>query len=133
MSTGKLSGSQQAQLQYLEALRLKFDRIHRMVEEIANLHGGDTTVKALTRLLDEQRHGASTLQLNALADTLGIMATVARRGGGHQMKVRALREGLASLKTNFEGALRAASTPQEDLVEEEEYEDEEDEGEEEFR
>ena len=125
MSTGKLSGSQQAQLQYLEALRLKFDRIHRMVEEIANLHGGDTTVKSLTRLLDEQRHGASTLQLNPLADTMGIMSTVARRGGGHQMKVRALREGLASLKTNWEGAFRAASTPQEDLVEDEEFEDEE--------
>ena len=130
MSTGKLSGAQQAQLQYLEGLRLKFGRIHRMVEEIANLHGGDTTVKALTRLLDEQRHGASTLMLNPLADTLGIMSTVARRGGGHQMKVRALREGLASLKTNFEGALRAASTPQEDLIDEEEYEDEEEEDEE---
>ena len=124
MSTGKLSGTQQAQLQYLEGLRLKLDRIHRLVEEIANLHGGDTPVKALTRLLDEQRHGASTLQLNALADTMGIMSTVARRGGGHQMKVRALREGLGSLKTNFEGAFRSASTPLEELVEDDEYDDE---------
>jgi len=39
---------------------------------------------------------------------------VARRGGGLQMKIRALREGLASLKINYEGVLRAASTPLED-------------------
>jgi hypothetical protein len=130
MSSGNLSGAQQAQLMYLEALRLKFDRIHRMVEEVANLQGGETTVKNLIKLLDQQRHGASTLLLNALADTLGIMATVARRGGGHQMKVRALREGLASLKTNYEGALRMASTPQEELVEADELEDEEEDDEE---
>ena len=118
---GKLSGAQQAQLMFLEALRLKFDRIHRLVEEVANFQGGESTLKTLIRLLDEQRHGASTLLLNSLADTLGIMATVARRGGGHQMKVRALREGVGSLKTNWEGAYRAASTPQEL----EEYEEDE--------
>lgn len=114
MSTGKLTGAQQAQLMYLEGLRRKFERIHRLVEEIANLQGGEATVKILTRILDEQRHGASTLLLHALADNLGMMAMVARRGGGHQMKVRALREGLAGLKTNFEGALRLASTPREE-------------------
>lgn len=106
-----LSGAQQAQLAYLGTLPPKLERIHRLVEEIANLHGGETTTKALTRMLDELRNGASTLLLNSLADTFGMMSMVARRGGGLQMKVRALREGLASLKTNYEGALRMASTP----------------------
>jgi hypothetical protein len=40
------------------------------------------------------------------------MGMMARRGGGLQMKVRGLREGLGSLKTNYEGALRAATTPE---------------------
>jgi hypothetical protein len=111
MSAGKLSGAQQAQLMYLEGLRPKFERIHRLIEEIANFQGGDAPSKTLIRILDEQRHGAGTLMLNALADNLGTMAMVARRAGGHQMKVRALREGFAGLKTNFEGALRQASTP----------------------
>jgi hypothetical protein len=39
---------------------------------------------------------------------MGIMGMLARRRGGHQVKVRGLREGLASLKINFEGALRSA-------------------------
>ena len=125
MSQGKLTGAQQAQLAFLDALRLKFDRIHRLVEEVATFQGGESTVKTLVRLLDEHRHGASTLLLNPIADTLGMMAMVARRGGGHQMKVRALREGLAGLKTNWEGAYRQASTPEdrEDAEEEEDYDD----------
>jgi hypothetical protein len=40
------------------------------------------------------------------------MGTMARRGGGLQMKVRGLRELLGSLKTNYEGALRQATTPE---------------------
>ena len=112
MAKQNLSGAQQAQLQYLNSLTPKFERIHRLVEEIAAMQGGETTVKTLCRILDESRNQATTLMLNSLADTFGMMSTVARRGGGLQMKVRALREGQASLKTNFEGALKAASTPE---------------------
>jgi len=111
MAKDTLSAGQQAQLAYLSTLPPKFERIHRLVEEIANLHGGETTVKSLCRMLDELRNGASTLVLTSLADTFGMMSMVARRGGGMQMKIRALREGLASLKANYEGVLRAASTP----------------------
>jgi hypothetical protein len=38
------------------------------------------------------------------------MATMARRGGGLQVKVRGLRELLGSLKINYEAALRSATT-----------------------
>jgi len=114
MAKDSLSAGQQAQLAYLGTLPPKFERIHRLVEEIANMHGGETTVKSLCRMLDELRNGASTLVLTSLADTFGMMSMVARRGGGLQMKIRALREGLASLKINYEGVLRAASTPLED-------------------
>jgi hypothetical protein len=121
MAKPTLSGAQQAQLQFLNSLPPKFERIHRLVEEIANLHGGEMTVKSLCRILDETRNQATMLLLTSLADTMGMMSMVARRGGGVQMKVRALREGQAGLKINFDGALRAASTPEgkpEDEVEE---------------
>jgi hypothetical protein len=39
------------------------------------------------------------------------MSMLARRSGGLQMRLRGLREGLVSLKINYEGAVRAASTP----------------------
>ena len=124
MAKLNLSGAQQAQLLYLNSLPPKFERIHRLVEEIANLQGGETTVKTLGRILDELRNQASMLLLNNLADTFGMMSMIARRGGGLQMKVRALREGQASLKINFEGALKAASTPEGKPEDEEDEEDE---------
>jgi hypothetical protein len=40
------------------------------------------------------------------------MATMTRRGGGLQMKVRGLRELLGSLKINYEAAMRSATTPE---------------------
>ena len=48
--------------------------------------------------------------LSGLADVFGVMSNLARRGGGVQLKIRGLREGLGSLKVNYEGALRSAST-----------------------
>lgn len=112
MAKATLSGAQQAQLAYLGSLPPKFERIHRLIEEIANLQGGETTTKMLTRMLDELRNGASSLTLNSLADVFGVMSMLARRGGGLQMRIRGLREGLVSLKINYEGALRKAAAPE---------------------
>ena len=107
----KLSAAQQVQLAFLESLIPKFERIHRQIEEIASMRADDTQVRNLCRLLDECRNQAGTLSLGAMADTFGRMSMMARRGGGLQMKVRGLREGLGSLKANYDGALRAATTP----------------------
>jgi hypothetical protein len=104
-----LTGAQQAQLAFLETLPSRFERIHRQIEEIAGLRTDDTQIRGLCRLLDECRNQASTLNLGPLGDTFGMMSMLARRGGGVQMKVRGLREGLVSLKVNFDGAMRAAT------------------------
>lgn len=109
VSKPNLSGAQQAQLAFLETLPSRFERIHRQIEEIAGLKADDTQIRGLCRLLDECRNQASTLNLGPLADTFGMMSMLARRGGGLQMKVRGLREGLVSLKANFDGAMRAAT------------------------
>ncbi len=46
---------------------------------------------------------------NGLAETAGLMSTMARRGGGQQMKIRGLRELFGSLKINYDAAVKAAS------------------------
>ena len=108
----KLSARQQAQLAFLQTLPPKFQRIHAVVEQMAVLQADETVVRAFIRTLDEVKAGASALNLTSLADTAGLMGTMARRGGGLQMKVRGLRELLGSLKINYEGALRQATTPE---------------------
>lgn len=110
----KLSSRQQVQLAYLQTLPPRFGRIHSVIEEMAGLRADDVVVRGLARLLDQIKAEASGLSLTGLADTAGLMGTMARRGGGLQIKVRGLRELLGSLKINYEAALRAATTPERD-------------------
>lgn len=106
----KLTPRQKVQLAILETLPPRFEQMHRLIEEIAGVRVDESVTRRLARLLDESKAATNTVGLTALAETMGIMGMMARRTSGHQMKVRALREGLGSLKINFEGALRSAST-----------------------
>jgi hypothetical protein len=108
----KLSSRQQAQLAYLQTLPPKFQRIFSVIEQMSALQADDVTVRGLARLLDDIKGNAGALSLSGLADTAGLMGTMARRGGGLQVKVRGLRELLGSLKINYEAALRQATTPE---------------------
>ena len=107
----KLSSRQLAQLAVLEPLPAKFEQLHRMIEEIALLRADESVIRRLRRILDESKSATNTVGLTSLSDTMGVMGTIARRNAGVQLKVRGLREGLASLKLNYEGALRSAKMP----------------------
>ena len=108
----KLTSQQQAKLAILTTFPAKFDQIHRLIEEMAALRADESLVRRLTRILDELKAGASSVGEGAVADAAGVMGMLARRGGGLQMRVRGLREGFVSLKTNFEGAMKAATKPE---------------------
>ncbi len=107
----KLTSRQQAQIAVLEGLPTKFSQMHRLIEELAGPRPDISVVRRLCRLLDEGKGATSGVGLSALTQTMGSMGMMARRTGGEQMKIRGLREGLASLKINFDGALRAARKP----------------------
>ena len=108
----KLTSRQQSQLAFLQTLPPKISRITRIIEEMGSLKADETVVRALGRMLDEIKAGAQALSLGGIAETAGLMSTMSRRGGGQQMKVRGLRELLGSLQVNYDGALRAATTPE---------------------
>jgi hypothetical protein len=108
----KLSSRQQAQLAFLQMLPPKFQRLNTVIEEMAALRADDVVVRGFARQLDEMRAQAQALNLSRVADTAGLMGTMARRTGGVQVRVRGLREQLGSLKLNYEAALRSATTPE---------------------
>ena len=110
----KLTSQQQQQLDVLATLPPRFETAHRLIEELAAFRGDDALIRRLCRLLDEGKAAANSINQTALAETLGMMGMLARRGGDKRMKVRGLREGLASLKINYEGAVRTikVSAPQ---------------------
>jgi hypothetical protein len=107
----KLTARQQTQMALLHTLPGRLEQMHRQIEEIAGLRADDSVTRRLCRLLDATKSACDGVGLNAMAETMGVMSTMARRGGGMQMKVQGLRDGLRSLKINFEGALREASNP----------------------
>jgi len=106
---GKLTSRQQAKLAVLQTFPTKFDQIHRLIEELASLRADESLARRLCRILDEMKAGAASVGVGALVNTLGIMSTLARRGGGVQMRLHGLRENFTGLKINFEGAMRGAT------------------------
>jgi hypothetical protein len=109
-----LSSRQQAQLAFLQTLPSKFSRMHAVIEEMSALRADDVVVRGFARQLDALKVQAQGLSLSRLADTMGIMGTMARRTGGLQVRVRGLRELFGSLKINYEAAFREASTAQQE-------------------
>ena len=116
--SGKLSSRQQAQLAFLETLAPKIQRIYSMVEQLAAPKTDESVLRALGRMLDGIKANAASLSLSGLAETTGRMGMLVRGGGGMPLKVRGLRELHGSLKTNYDAALRSASTPEEGTGEE---------------
>jgi len=115
----KLSARQRAQAGFLETLPPKIQKVQAVIERMAGMQADESAIRGMTRALEEIKAGGTQLGLGGIAETAGHMVTLARRGGGLQMKVRGLRELLGSLKVNFEGALRSATTPEaEDLGQE---------------
>ena len=108
----KLSPKQQARLAWLELLPLKIAKIHKTIEQLAGQRVDESTLRNTQRLLGELKSQGSSLGVTSLAENFGYMETLLRRGGGHQMKVRGLREMLAGAKVNYEGEVRSASTPE---------------------
>ena len=108
----KLTSKQLSTIAVLETFPPKFDSIHRLIEEMGTLKADEAQVRRLSRTLDEMKIAAQSIGETGLSDSLGVMATLARRTGGLQTRVRGLREGFGSLKINFEGAMKAATTPE---------------------
>jgi hypothetical protein len=114
-----LTSKQHQQLSYLETLPPKFQKATGVIELLNTAKADDSAIRGLCRMLDEVKANSQALGLPGLADAAGIMGTMARRGGGVQMKVRGLRELLGTLRANYEGALKKATTPEKEKPAEE--------------
>jgi hypothetical protein len=113
----KLSSRQQAQVAFLERIAPKLPRIYSLVEQLAGPRVDETVLRALGRIVEDIKGNAASLSLGALSDTAGRMVMLVRGGGAMAVKVRGLREMHGTLKTNYDAALRSASTPEEEPVE----------------
>ena len=107
----KLSSRQVAQITFLDAQLPKIQRIQSLIERLTSPSESDSAAKSLVRMLDELKSGASGLGMSGIAATAAVMSGLSRGSGGLHTRLRGLREGLAGLKINCDGARKAASKP----------------------
>ena len=105
MATGGIDGAGLAKLKTLEDATARLQRVHGLVEKLALTakQGGNTSlfVMQIRRTLDPLV-GLLKPQFGMLADQVAMLNLAATRGGSEQMRVRALREGVGSLRQAFE-------------------------------
>jgi hypothetical protein len=112
MATPQLSAKQLSQLAFLQLLPPKIYRIQRVIEQMNDPKLDETAVRGMIRVLDEMKAGASQLSMNGLAEAFSAMGSMARRGGGMQVKIRGLNDLMGSVKQNLESATKKASIPE---------------------
>jgi hypothetical protein len=94
-----------AKLKTLEDATAALQRVHGLVEKLALTvkQGGNSSlfVMQIRRALDPLV-GLLKPQFGMLSDQVAMLNLTASRGGSEQMRVRALREGVGSLRQAFE-------------------------------
>ncbi|MDQ3949051.1 MAG: hypothetical protein M3282_01775 [Gemmatimonadota bacterium] len=109
MAGSQVDGAGMAKLKTLEEAAAGLQRVHSLVERYALTlkQGGNTSqfVHQIRRAL-EPLVGLLKPQFGVLSDQVASVNLVATRGGSEQMRVRGLREGVASLRQGFEIAER---------------------------
>ncbi len=109
MASSQLDGAGMAKLKTLEEAATGIQRVHALVERLALevKQGGNAGphIHTIRRALDPLV-GLLKPQFGMLSDQVASVNLVATRGGSEQMRVRALREGVASLRQGLEIAER---------------------------
>jgi hypothetical protein len=110
MAGSQVDGAGMAKLKTLEEALVGLQRVHALVERLALMvkQGGATTgpqIHQIRRALDPLV-GKLKPQFGMLSDQVVSVNLAATRGGSEQMRVRSLREGIASLRQGFEIAER---------------------------
>lgn len=109
MAGSQVDGAGMAKLKTLEDGLMGLQRVHALVERYALTvkQGGNTGqfVHQIRRTL-EPLVGLLKPQFGLLSDQVASVNLVATRGGSEQMRVRGLREGVASLRQGFDIAER---------------------------
>ena len=110
MAGSQLDGPGTAKLKTLEEAAAGLQRVHALVERLAlevkqqGKHTGQH-IHSIRRAL-EPLVGLLKPQFGMLADQVAAVNLVATRGGSEQMRVRGLREGVASLRQGLDIAER---------------------------
>ena len=110
----KFSPSQQRRIDEIRGYLKSLEQVKRWVAELDQNRAAKASIlngycSSIVRELSHMRQRALTSSVGTLADTAGSLSIVASRtGGGLQMKIRALTDGMNSLSMMLDQALKSA-------------------------
>jgi uncharacterized coiled-coil protein SlyX len=118
MAHQKLTVDQLRRIEELEEYQRAAHHLKRLVTELeANRAGQTRTIQQLSEKIaneaSQMRQRALTANVGTIADVAGAMSVMASRGGGINMKIRALGDAVSNLFMQLEVAMKHATTPPE--------------------
>lgn len=109
MASGpKLDGAGVAKLETLEEATAQLQRLHGIVEHMAmaiRAQQDTAQIGAQMRRAGSPMVGLLKGQFGMIADQVTALLLIATRGGGEQVKLRSMREGVAQIRTQLEIAM----------------------------
>jgi len=114
----KLTAEQMRRIEEIEEFRHAAEHLMHLVKELESNRAGQTrTIQQLSEKIvnasSQMRQRALTANIGTIADVAGTMSVMAGRGGGINMKIRALSDAVNSLNMQLEAAIKHAMAPPE--------------------
>ena len=118
MPPPKLTADQLRRIEEIEEFQRAADHLKHLVTELEGNRAGQTrTIQQLSEKIanaaSQMRQRALTANVGTIADLAGTMSVMAGRGGGINMKIRALAESVNSLYIQLDAAMKHAMAPPE--------------------
>ena len=112
----KLTAEQAARVDLIQGFLKTVDHVDRLVTELDSNRAAkskliDSLCESIARQLSQMRQRVLTAGVGTVADVAGAMSVMAGRGGGINMKIRGLKDGVNSLRLQLDQALKHAMTP----------------------
>jgi len=113
MAGKKLSPAQAARIEQVNAFLHVANHVKGMVTELDSNRAArsqliDNLCGSIARDLTHLRQRALTANIGTIADVAGSLAVMAARGGGLNMKIRGLTDGMNNLLIQLDHALKQA-------------------------
>jgi len=111
----KLTPEQAARIEQIGGFLKTLDHVDKLVAELESNRAAKSKIlenicESLARELSQLRQRALTANVGTIADVAGAMSVMAGRGGGINMKIRGLADGVNSLRLQLDHAMKQAMT-----------------------
>ncbi len=118
MPPPKLTADQLRRIEEVEEFQRAAGHLKHLVTELEGNRAGQTrTIQQLSEKIaiaaSQMRQRALTANVGTIADLAGTMSVMAGRGGGINMKIRALADAVNSIFMQLDAAMKHATTPAE--------------------